>query len=69
MKPFYLKSAWILSMAFDINLKEKGFQTWITEWPEAEEFTRDFQNDEECIQILECFRAYEAFLKYQSFEK
>ena len=66
MKPFYLKSVWILSKAFGIDLKERGFQTWITEWVEAEEFTRDFQNDAGSTRILECFRAYEAFLEYQS---
>ena len=64
LKELYRDCILILSKAYDINLKEENFQSYISEYPNAKEYLSDFPADKKSRYILECFRAYEDFLKH-----
>ncbi|MBQ2884061.1 MAG: hypothetical protein IJE43_09880 [Alphaproteobacteria bacterium] len=66
LRPLYRDSILILAKAFDINLEERNFQPYITDYSEKEVLLKDFPKNEQCSNILECFRAYENFAKHQS---
>lgn len=69
LKELYQDCILILSKAFDIDLKGKGFQPYITEYSEAKDFLSDFPEDSKSAEIMECFSAYEDFSKRQIVKK
>lgn len=69
LKELYRDCILILSKAFDIDLKGKGFQPYITEYSEVKDFLSDFPEDSKSAEIMECFSAYEDFLRRQIVKK
>ena len=69
LKNLYRDCILILSKAFDIDLKGKGFQPYITEYSEVKDFLSDFPEDSKSAEIMECFSAYEDFLRRQIVKK
>lgn len=69
LKNLYRNCILILSKAFGVNLKEKGFQSYVAEYPEANDFLLDFPDDSKSTTIMECFSAYEDFSKRQIIKK
>ena len=69
LKNLYRDCILILSKAFGVNLKEKGFQSYVAEYPEANDLLLDFPDDSKSTTIMECFSAYEDFQKRQIVKK
>ena len=69
LKNLYRDCILILSKAFCVNLKEKGFQSYVAEYPEANDFLSDFPDDSKSTTIMECFSAYEDFSRRQFIKK
>ena len=69
LKNLYRNCILILSKAFCVNLKEKGFQPYVAEYPEANDFLLDFPDDSKSTTIMECFSAYEDFSRRQIIKK
>lgn len=69
LKNLYRDCILILSKAFDVNLEEIGFQSYITEYSKAKDFLSDFPEDSKSVNIMECFSAYEDFSRRQIIKK
>ena len=64
LKVLYRDSILILAKAFELDLKKENFQSYISEYSIAKEYLSDFPEDKISRYILECFRAYEDFIKH-----
>lgn len=64
LKELYRDSILILATAFDLELKKENFQSYISEYPHAKEYLSDFPKDKKSRYVLECFRAYEDFVRH-----
>ena len=69
LKNLYRDCILIFSKVFGINLKERAFQSYVAEYPEANDFLLDFPEDDKSAKIMECFSAYEDFSKRQIVKK
>ena len=64
LKDLYRECVLILAKGFEIDLKEKNFQPYITEYSNQKEGLLNIPKDEKRIWILECFHTNEDSLKH-----